>query len=71
MDLLLTKLERCAAFADDLRLHTKHALIELQAAVDIGDGQVQMVYALDLHWHASPVYGPEGKSLQTFIYSCA
>jgi len=30
-----------------------------------------MVYALDLHWHASAVYGPEGKSLQTFVYSCA
>jgi hypothetical protein len=24
-------------------------LVELDAAVDIGDGQVEMVYALDLH----------------------
>src|SRR3954447_18229857 len=71
MDLLLTELERCAAFVDDLRLHAKHAFIALQAAVDIGDGQIQMVYALDLHWYASAVYRSEGKLLRTFAYFCA
>src|SRR6516162_2587328 len=49
MDLLLAEIECGTAFADALGLHAEHALVELQAAVDIGDGQVQMVYALDLH----------------------
>src|SRR6516162_4689850 len=49
MDLLLAKIECRAAFAHALGLHAEHALVELDAAVDIGDGQVQMVYALDLH----------------------
>src|SRR5260370_12887722 len=49
MDLLLAEIERGTAFAHALGLHAEHALVELYAAVDIGDGQVQMVYALDLH----------------------
>jgi hypothetical protein len=38
-----------AAFADALDLHAKHSPVELQAAVDVGDGQIQMVDTLDLH----------------------
>ena len=49
MDLLLAEIERGAAFAHALGLHAEHALVELYAAVDIGDGQVQVVYALDFH----------------------
>src|SRR3954447_26951616 len=61
MDLLLTKMKRCAALADALGLHAENALVELQAAVDIGDSQIQMVDALDLHgW---PRYLEEDPSL--------
>src|SRR4051794_38248352 len=49
MDFLLTEMKRRAAFADALGLHAEHMLVEFQAAIDIGDRQVQMVYALDLH----------------------
>ena len=49
MDLLLPEMQRRAALADALGLHAEHAPVEFDAAVDIGDGQVQMVYALDLH----------------------
>src|SRR6516162_4170715 len=49
MDLLLAEIERRPAFPHALGLHAEHAFVELYAAVDIGDGQVQMVYALDLH----------------------
>src|SRR6516162_7240432 len=49
MDLLLAEIECGTSFADALGLHPEHTLIKLDAAVDIGDGQVQMVYALDLH----------------------
>src|SRR6516162_7423650 len=49
MDLLLAEMECRAAFTHALDPHAEHALVELDAAVDIGDGQVQMVYALDLH----------------------
>src|SRR3984893_3532246 len=49
MDLLPAEIERGTACAHALGLHAEHALVELYAAVDIGDGQVQMVYALDLH----------------------
>src|ERR1700746_3064766 len=49
MDLLLAKIECRAAFAHALGLHAEHPFVELDAAADIGDGQVKMVYALDLH----------------------
>src|SRR3984893_1156243 len=49
MDLLLAEIECGTAFAHALGLHAEHALVELHAAVDIGDGQVEMVYTLDLH----------------------
>src|SRR3954451_1107928 len=49
MDFLLTEMKRRAVFADALGLHAENTLVELQATVDIGDSQVQMVYALDLH----------------------
>src|SRR4029077_20405934 len=49
IDFLLAEIERRAAFPHTLSHHAKHALIKLDAALDICDGQVQMVYALDLH----------------------
>src|SRR6516225_9177049 len=49
MDLLLAEIECGTSFADALGLHAEHTLVELHAAIDIGDGQVQVVYALDLH----------------------
>src|SRR4051794_6646245 len=49
MDFLLTEMKRCTAFADARGLHAENTLVEFQAAVDIGDCQVQMVYTLDLH----------------------
>src|SRR4051794_5795431 len=63
MYLLLSEIQRRAAFTNALGLHAEHAFIELQTAVDIGDSQVQVVDALDLHgqprrlrsraWHRS------------------
>src|SRR3954454_20839632 len=63
MYLLLSEIQRRAAFADTLGLHAEHTFVELQATVDIGDSQVQVVDALDLHdkprwlrsraWHRS------------------
>ena len=53
MDLLLAEMERGAAFADTFGLHAEHPLVKRDAAVDFGDGQVQMVDALDLHGSAS------------------
>ncbi len=49
MDLLLAEMQCGAALAHALDLHAEHAAVELDAAVDIGDGDVQMVDALDLH----------------------
>src|SRR5271163_1464576 len=49
VDLLLAEMQCRAAFAHAFDLHAKHALIELHAAVDIGDGDVEVVYAFDLH----------------------
>ena len=45
MDLLLTEMKRRTAFADALGVHAKNALVELQAAVDIGDSQIQPGFA--------------------------
>src|SRR3954449_9861579 len=59
MDFLLTKMKRCAAFANALGLHAENPPVKLQAAVDIGDRQVQMVYALDLHGWPHCLEGPE------------
>src|SRR5215472_4743300 len=49
MDLLLAEIERGAAFAHALDPHAEHAPVEFDTAADIGDGQVEMVYAFDLH----------------------
>src|SRR3954451_24942156 len=49
MYLLLSEIQCRTAFANALSLHTEHAFIKLQTAVDISDGQVQVVNALDLH----------------------
>src|SRR5207249_2308216 len=57
MDLLLTEIECRTAFAHALGLHPEHALVKLHTAVDIGNGQVQMVYALDLHHDRSEAEG--------------
>ena len=43
MYLLLSEIQRRTAFADALGLHAEHAFVELQTAVDIGDGQVKVV----------------------------
>src|SRR5437660_5222094 len=49
MDLLLAEIERGAALAHTLGLHPEHALIKLHDAVDIGDGEIEVVDAFDLH----------------------
>jgi Amidohydrolase len=49
MDFLLAKIKCRSAFAHPLGLHPEHVLIKVHAAVDIGDGEIHMVYALDLH----------------------
>src|SRR5215469_13987622 len=49
VDLLLPEIERSTAFTHILGLHAEHALVERDATVEIVDGQIEMVYALDLH----------------------
>ncbi|KAG0751414.1 hypothetical protein G6F24_014347 [Rhizopus arrhizus] len=47
VDLLLAELQRSAAGAETHDLHAKHALIEVTAALDVGNGEDQMVEAVD------------------------
>ena len=49
MDLLLAEQQRGAGLAHALGPHAEHALVELDAAADIGDGDVQMVDTVDFH----------------------
>src|SRR5260370_1322632 len=49
MDLLLSEQERRAPLAHALGPHAEHPLVELDTAADIGDRDVEMVDALDLH----------------------
>ncbi|KAG1471817.1 hypothetical protein G6F57_011244 [Rhizopus arrhizus] len=44
---LLAELQRSAAGAETHDLHAKHALIEVTAALDVGNGEDQMVEAVD------------------------
>ncbi len=49
MDLLLAEGQRRPPLADHLGIHAEHLFVERDAAVDIGDGDVEVVDALDLH----------------------
>ena len=49
MDLLLPEQQRGAALAHALAARAEDAVIELDAAVEIGDGDVQMIDAFDFH----------------------
>src|SRR5438094_4001916 len=49
MDLLLAEQKRGAPLAHALGPHAEHPLVELDAAPDIGDRDVEVVDALDLH----------------------
>src|SRR4051794_32233735 len=53
MDLLLAEQQRGAAFAHTLAAHAQHPLVPVDAAVEIGNRDVQMVDTLDLHGTSS------------------
>jgi hypothetical protein len=54
VDLLLAKAQCGAPFAKGDDLHPQHPRIELAGAGDVGDGQHEVVEAVDLHGAASP-----------------
>ncbi len=54
VDLLLAELQCGAARAEAHDLHAEHALVEITAAFDVGDGEDQVVQAFEMD-HARSV----------------
>jgi hypothetical protein len=57
VDLLLAELQRGTTGAEAHDLHAEHALVEVTAAVDVGDGEDQVVQAFEMD-HARSVAPP-------------
>src|SRR6516162_8199505 len=59
VDLLLAKAQRGAAFAKAHDLHSEHLRVKFAGAVDIRDGQNQMIEPFDVHYDGPHRQGTE------------